>query len=103
MLRADAASRADYYEKLSNVKAILPEEIRKRENLPPLTAEQKKELNPAPPAQFADRPPARGDRCPPGWAQRERQRGHARDPEELEHGPEQHPDRLRRSAIRAVR
>ncbi len=36
--------------KLTTVKAILPDEIRKRENLPPLTAAQKKELNPAPPA-----------------------------------------------------
>jgi HK97 family phage portal protein len=52
MLRADADARATYYEKLSAVKAILPDEIRKRENLPPLTAAQKEELNPAPPAQL---------------------------------------------------
>lgn len=50
MLRADADARATYYEKLSAVKAIHPDEIRKRENLPPLTAAQKKELNPEPPA-----------------------------------------------------
>lgn len=48
MLRSDAESRANFYEKLVNMKVMLPEEIRAKENLPPLTAAQKRELNPEP-------------------------------------------------------
>jgi HK97 family phage portal protein len=53
MLRADAKSRAEFYEKLVGMKAMHPEEVRTRENLPPLTAAQKKELNPPPPPQLS--------------------------------------------------
>jgi len=52
MLRADADARATYYEKLVGMKAMLPDEVRKRENLPPLTAAQKKDLNPPAPEQL---------------------------------------------------
>lgn len=56
MLRSDSESRANFYEKLVNLKVILPEEVRAKENWPPLTAAQKRELNPpAPP------PPAPGE------------------------------------------
>jgi HK97 family phage portal protein len=53
MLRADADARATYYEKLTAVKAITPDEIRKRENFPPLTPSQKKELSPPVPEQLS--------------------------------------------------
>lgn len=52
MMRADAKSRAEFYEKLVGMKAMLPDEVRKRENLPPLTAAQKRELNPPPTPQL---------------------------------------------------
>lgn len=51
MMRADAKSRGEFYKALSDVKAITADEIRKRENMPALTAEQKRELNPAPAVQ----------------------------------------------------
>lgn len=52
MMRGDAKTRAEFYEKLVNMKAMLPDEVRKKENLPALTAAQKRELNPpAPPAR----------------------------------------------------
>ena len=51
MLRADTSARADFYEKLVNMKAMLPDEVRAKENLPPLTPAQKRELNPPPPPQ----------------------------------------------------
>jgi HK97 family phage portal protein len=49
MLRSDAKSRGEFYEKLVNMKAMLPEEVRSKENLPPLTAAQKAELKPPAP------------------------------------------------------
>jgi HK97 family phage portal protein len=52
MLRGDTGSRAEFYKALYEMKAILPDEIRKRENLPPLTAAQKRELSPPPPPQL---------------------------------------------------
>jgi HK97 family phage portal protein len=55
MMRADAETRANFYEKLVGMKAMLPDEVRKRENMPALTAAQKRELNPPTPA-----PPAPG-------------------------------------------
>jgi HK97 family phage portal protein len=50
MLKADAESRANFYEKLIGMKAMLPEEVRKLENMPPFTPAQKREANPPPPA-----------------------------------------------------
>jgi HK97 family phage portal protein len=47
MMRADAKSRGDFYTALTGVKAITPDEIRKRENMPALTEAQKRELNPS--------------------------------------------------------
>ncbi len=52
MLRANAEARANVYEKLVGMKAMLPEEVRRRENLPPLTAAQKRELSPPVPPQL---------------------------------------------------
>jgi HK97 family phage portal protein len=49
MMRADAKSRGDFYTALTGVKAITPDEIRKRENMPALTEAQKRELNPSAP------------------------------------------------------
>ena len=49
MMRGDAAARASFYKAMSEIKAIHPDEIRERENLPKLTAAQKKDLNPTPP------------------------------------------------------
>jgi HK97 family phage portal protein len=49
MMRADAKSRGDFYTALTGVKAITPDEIRKRENMPALTEAQKRELNPPAP------------------------------------------------------
>lgn len=49
MMRADAKSRGEFYQALSAVKAITPDEIRKRENMPALSAGQRRELNPPPP------------------------------------------------------
>lgn len=48
MMRGDAKTRAEFYEKLVGMKAMHPDEVRQKENLPPLTPSQKKELNPAP-------------------------------------------------------
>lgn len=56
MMRADAESRGNFYKTLAEVKAITPDEIRKRENMPALTAAQKAELNPP-----APEPPAPGE------------------------------------------
>jgi HK97 family phage portal protein len=49
MMRGDAKTRSEFYKTLVEIKAMLPEEVRKKENLPPLTAEQKRELKPTPP------------------------------------------------------
>jgi HK97 family phage portal protein len=49
MMRADAKSRGEFYTALTGVKAITPDEIRKRENMPALTEAQKRELNPPAP------------------------------------------------------
>ena len=53
MMRGDSTARAAFYTALSGVKAIHPDEIRAKENMPALTAAQKKDLNPAPPAPAA--------------------------------------------------
>jgi HK97 family phage portal protein len=50
MMRGDSTARAAFYTALSGVKAIHPDEIRAKENMPALTAAQKKDLNPAPAA-----------------------------------------------------
>jgi hypothetical protein len=54
MMRGDAKTRSEFYKTLVEIKAMLPEEVRKKENLPPLTAEQKRELKPTPPAPAPD-------------------------------------------------
>lgn len=48
MLRADSGGRAAFYKTMSEIKAIHPDEIRAKENMPALTAQQKKDLAPAP-------------------------------------------------------
>ncbi len=48
MLRGDMAGRAAFYQAMTAIKALHPDEVRAKENLPPLTAAQKKDL--APPA-----------------------------------------------------
>lgn len=50
MMRGDSTARAAFYTALSGVKAIHPDEIRAKENMPALTPAQKKDLNPAPAA-----------------------------------------------------
>jgi HK97 family phage portal protein len=54
MMRADAETRANFYEKLVGMGAMTADEVRKRENMPALTAAQKRELEPPKP------PPAPG-------------------------------------------
>jgi HK97 family phage portal protein len=56
LMRGDTTARADFYKTLSEVKAILPDEIRALENMPPLTSSEKEELAPAVPAQLALNP-----------------------------------------------
>lgn len=71
LLRGDSNARADYYTKLSAVKAITSDEIRELENMPPLTPSQKDSMLTAPagagstpagtppaPAPAQDGPPA---------------------------------------------
>jgi HK97 family phage portal protein len=48
MLRGDMAGRAAFYQTMTAIKALHPDEVRAKENLPPLTPSQKKDL--APPA-----------------------------------------------------
>ncbi len=56
MLRGDMAGRAAFYKTMTEIKALHADEVRAKENLPPLTAAQKKDLAPpAPPT------PAVGD------------------------------------------
>ena len=56
MLRADSNGRATFYKTMSEIKAMHWDEIRAKENLPALTAQQKKDLHPEPVA-----PPAAPD------------------------------------------
>jgi HK97 family phage portal protein len=53
LLRGDSKARAEVYQMLSAVKAITPDEIRERENMPPLTPAQREELNPPVPPALA--------------------------------------------------
>jgi len=53
LMRGDSKARGEFYKALSDVKAILPDEVRALENMPPLTASEKDELTPAVPAQLA--------------------------------------------------
>ena len=48
MLRGDMAGRAAFYQAMTAIGALHPDEVRAKENLPPLTPSQKKDL--APPA-----------------------------------------------------
>jgi HK97 family phage portal protein len=69
MLRPDAKTRVEVYQALVAMKAMLPSEVRKKENLPPLTDAQKRELEPPPapaPAPPVDvpSPPANGNGLP---------------------------------------
>lgn len=50
LMRGDSNARADFYTKMSAVKAITADEIRERENLPPLTPSQQADMVPASPA-----------------------------------------------------
>jgi HK97 family phage portal protein len=50
MMRADAKSRAEFYKIMAEIGAITKDEIRKRESMPALTAEQKRELDPPAPS-----------------------------------------------------
>jgi len=53
LMRGDSKARGEFYKALSDVKAILPDEVRALENMPPLTASEKDELTPAVPAPLA--------------------------------------------------
>jgi HK97 family phage portal protein len=52
LMRGDSKARGEFYKALSDVKAILPDEVRALENMPPLTASEKEELTPAVPTAF---------------------------------------------------
>lgn len=50
LMRGDSNARADFYTKMAGVKAITADEIRERENLPPLTPSQAADMVPQSPA-----------------------------------------------------
>jgi len=49
LLRGDHKTRAAFYQTMVNIKAMTPDEVRRLEGLPPMTDEQKKELEPEEP------------------------------------------------------
>jgi phage portal protein BeeE len=62
LMRGDSKARSDYYKVMvSDVKAMLPDEVRALENMPPLTSSQKEELTPAVPPQLAQEAPVAND------------------------------------------
>lgn len=70
LLRGASKERAEFYEIMHRIKALMSDEIRERENLPPLTDEQKEELKPPappapPPEQEPQAPPAPAPEPPP--------------------------------------
>jgi HK97 family phage portal protein len=84
MMRADAKSRGEFYTALTGVKAITPDEIRKRENMPALTRGAEERVEPEAGRGGTRRRAGRSNLAGRGGrraygSQRERQRGHARD------------------------